>query len=239
MATAPSPSAALVRTARNEIERVQRTLSVLEQRRSALLAQLAALDAEAESYIRRRQLLEELTDIKRSTPHANSGRPAPAPARRAIKGRELRREAGRLLWSWKGATQIHYREWFERVLADGYAVGGKDPLASFLTNIRDSPAVLRGSAQGFYRLDPASIQRATQAIAEVEAELIDVERSIDRTYAGERSARSADELRGHRDNLKQRLRRLEADLQELRYVFDEEGVDGAAPVAEDSALRAA
>ena len=73
--------------------------------------------------------------------------------RRAIKGAELRRVAGQLLWTAQRERGIHYREWFERVIAEGYAIGGKDPVASFLTNIRDSPAVIRGSTQGHYMLD--------------------------------------------------------------------------------------
>lgn len=225
----------MVRTARNEIDRIERALAVTEQRRAALLAQLADLEAEAESYARRRRLLAELAQVEQATPIAETGVVTQPVATRAVKGRELRRAAGRLLWTWERNGQIHYREWFERVLAEGYATGGKDPAASFLTNIRDSPAVVRGSAQGFYRLDPSSIDRVNQAIGEAHAELADVQQSIERAYEGETELGSVESLRTHRDRLKQQLKRLEADTQELRYVF---GEDPAEPVA-SPALRAA
>jgi septal ring factor EnvC (AmiA/AmiB activator) len=233
-----SPSASLLRSARNEIERVERALGVIEQRRLALLAQLAELDAEAKGYARRRRLLEDLVEVEHATPVAELG-PAVGQAKVAIRGRNLRRIAGQLLWSWQGTEQIHYREWFERVLADGYAIGGKEPAASFLTNVRDSPAVVRGTAQGYYRLDPASRERIAQEIAEAEAELTDVQQSIDRAYAASASQESVQTLRAHRDRLKQQIRRLKSDLDEIRYVFEQEALEEARASDGRSALRAA
>jgi predicted nucleic acid-binding Zn-ribbon protein len=219
MATPPSPSPALVRTARSEIERIDRGLATIEQRRAALLGQLAELNEEADGYVRRRQLLEELLYIEQVTPSAAITTSSSLP-RRAVRGLELRRVAGRLLWSWQRDREINYREWFERTLAEGYAVGGKDPAASFLTNIRDSPAVRRGSKQGRYRLDPHSQERVAQELGEVRAELADLEQTVERAYVdGEQ--RGVDALRSHRDELKQRLKRLEGKMDELRYIFDE------------------
>ncbi len=239
MATSYSPSAAMVRTARNEIDRIERALAVTEQRRTALLAQLADLDAEVEGYARRRQLLAELAQVEQAAPTAQAGVVPPPIAARAVRGRELRRAAGRLLWAWKGTDPIHYREWFERVLAEGYATGGKDPAASFLTNIRDSPAVVRGSAQGFYRLDPSSVERVSQAIGEAQAELADVSQSIERAYTGDTQHGPVEALRKHRDGIKQQIKRLEADLQEVRYVLGEEPVAQGNESVSGPALRAA
>jgi hypothetical protein len=122
----------MARTARTEIERIARALQVIERRRAALLAQAAELQAEAEDYTRRQRLLEELVQVEQATPTAEIRVSPSQRVARSLRGRELRRAAGRLLWTWKGAEQIHYREWFERVLAKGYATGGKDPAASFL-----------------------------------------------------------------------------------------------------------
>jgi hypothetical protein len=221
MATPVPPSAALVRTARSEIDRIERALSTIEQRRAALHGLLAELDEEAESYAQRRRLLEELVYVEQVTPTAATGDTA-RPRRRAVKGAELRRVAGRLLWTAQRDQEIHYREWFERVIAEGYAVGGKDPAASFLTNIRDSPAVQRGSSPGHYRLDPTSTDRVAQQIGEVQAELADLERSIERAYADAEQHRSIAALREHRDRLNQNLKRLEAKMSELQYIFGEE-----------------
>lgn len=237
MATPSPPSTALLRTARSELERIDRALATIKQRRAALQGQLAELAEEAEGYERRRQLLQELVYVEHVTPTVAVASP-PTP-RRALKGAELRRVAGRLLWRTRRDTEIHYREWFERVIAEGYAIGGKDPAASFLTNIRDSPAVGRGSGQGHYRLDPASVRRVEQELGEVRAELLDLEQTIDRVYADAEQERSLQSLREHRDGLKQRMKRLEGQLAELQYIFDEspEQTDGDADT--ELALRAA
>jgi hypothetical protein len=213
----------LVRTARSEIERIERGLATIEQRRAALLGQLAELDEEAAGYVRRRQLLEELVYIEQVTPTAAIAAPTSVSSR-AIRGAELRRVAGRLLWSWQRDREIHYREWFERVMAQGYAVGGKDPGASFLTNIRDSPAVQRGSRQGHYRLDPGSLARVEQEFGEVRAELVDLDQTIERVYTDGQKPERIETLRSHRDQLKQRLKRLEGKMDELRYIFDEDSI---------------
>lgn len=245
MATAPSPSAALVRTARNEIDRVERQMSMIEQRREALRAQLADVEAEIETYARRKRLLEELLVVEGAEPVTEAaGRVRAAPARQALKGVELRRVAGRHLWNAQGEQEVGYREWFERLVAAGYAIGGKDPLASFLTNIRDSPAVIRGSRQGYYRLDPASSEPLEQQLSEIEAELADVERSINLAYAGEDESAQLDALRQHRTELRQAAKRAKAKLAEVRYVFQDVrsgGEDGEDPDASDptAALRAA
>jgi hypothetical protein len=238
MASFATPSAALVRTARSELERIDRGTATIEQRRAALLGQLAELDEEAESLTRRRLLLEELVSAEQAAPSGRA-RSARAPSRRSLKGAELRRVAGKLLWSTQRDSEIHYREWFERVIAESYAIGGKDPAASFLTNIRDSPAVRRGSMPGHYRLDPSSIELIGQQISEAHAELADLERSIERVYADTESGRSAEPLREHRERLQQSLKRLESSMNELRYIFAEDTSEPEITVRAVQPLQAA
>jgi hypothetical protein len=217
---------------------VQRQMSTIEQRRDALHAQLAEVDAELESYARRKQLLEELVFVEQVDPVTEVPRTASRPIRRAIKGAELRRVAARQLWTSQGEQEVHYRDWFERLIAAGYAIGGKDPLASFLTNIRDSPAVTRGSRQGYYRLDPRGAGPLEQQLNENQAELADVEESIERAYAaGEPSAR-IESLREHRSRLRQVTKRVEAKLDEVRYVFHDPEDDGAQREQSSSAALA-
>ncbi len=243
MATLPSPSAALVRTARSEIDRVQRQMATVEQRRDVLRAQLAELGAEFETYVRRMKLLEELVLVDQAEPTTDVAGSRARPARQAIKGAELRRVAGRQLWASQGEQEVHYREWFERLIVAGYAIGGKDPLASFLTNIRDSPAVARGSRQGYYKLDPESATPLEQQLSEVQAELADVERSIDLAYADADPSARVEALREHRSHLRQTAKRLEARLDEVRYVFQgrRDGDDRQDPHTAETAaaLRAA
>jgi DNA repair exonuclease SbcCD ATPase subunit len=218
MSSSQSPGAALVRAARGEDQRIERALAVIEQRRSSLLAQVSELDREAAEYRRRKELLEQLVPGDAAAMTSTDEASPPDAALRAVKGRELRRVAGRILWGSEHDGQIHYREWFERVLAAGYAVGGKDPVASFLTNVRDSPAVVRGTRQGYYRLESASLDRVAQGIRETEAELADAEQSLERArLAGDRAR--IDELRTHRDRLNQALRRQADEVAELRHIF--------------------
>lgn len=77
---------------------------------------------------------------------------------RQLQGQRLREEAARILLERRGLrVPIHYREWFELVTADGVTVVGKDPLATFLTQITRSPIVLRvDDGAGVYALDPHS-----------------------------------------------------------------------------------
>jgi hypothetical protein len=151
--------------------------------------------------------------------------------------------AGRQLWDAQGEQEVHYREWFERLIAAGYAIGGKDPLASFLTNIRDSPAVARGSKQGYYKLDPSSAGPLEQQLSEVQAELADVDQSIDLAYTDTERSTRIDALRQHRSHLRQTMKRVEARLDEVRYVFQErQGGDDQRNLATSGAaapLRAA
>lgn len=236
MASPPIPSAKLVRAAQGEIERVERAKATIEQRRATLLAELHELDQTIEGYARRRRLLDELvseqTDSIETTAPSHDQAPSQAwSPRRAVRGRELRRIAGQLLWRSERDSEIHYRDWFERVITAGFAIGGKDPAASFLTNIRDSPAVIRGSRPGYYRLDPHSLDKLKGQIGETQAELTDLERSIERAREGSSDAMHIKRLGAHQDHLTQTLKRTEAEAEELAYIFAENQTttDPAAP----------
>jgi hypothetical protein len=215
-----APSSSLTRAAGSEFDRIDRLLAGLGQRRAALEAQLADLDAEMSALRERQQLLQLLVPETGSA--SGSLSTPPITAAKVVKGRALRRVAGRLLWQLQGDGEIHYREWFERVMAVGYVVRGKEPAAAFLTNVRDSPAVTRGSRPGYYRLDPSSRERLTQALAEAHAELADVTDLLDRTRHAGAPLDDADRLRRHRDALTQRIRRFELDARELDAIFASE-----------------
>lgn len=74
----------------------------------------------------------------------------------ALRGQRLREVAVELMARRQGIREpIHYREWFELLAAEGHTVAGKNPLATFLTQVTRSPVVLRESEQpGVYRVDP-------------------------------------------------------------------------------------
>jgi hypothetical protein len=59
-----------------------------------------------------------------------------------LRGKKLQEIAVELLRQRHGAgTPVHYRDWFELLTKAGVRVAGKDPLATFLTQIARAPAV--------------------------------------------------------------------------------------------------
>lgn len=92
---------------------------------------------------------------------------------RQLQGQALREEAARILLDQRGVrVAIHYREWFELVIAEGLTVAGKDPLATFLTSITRSPVIARVDAgQGVYQLDPqGAYERARSRLQQAMAD---------------------------------------------------------------------
>jgi hypothetical protein len=192
----------------------------LSRRRDTLAAELAELEAQMDELRERQRLLDMLVE----GPERDEGSPTPAAGTGAttpLRGRRLRLIAAQLLWRSVGKQEVYYREWFEQLIQAGYAVGGRDPLASFLTNVRDSPAVVRGQTQGFYRLDPTRMDAVAHDLAEARAELADLEQSLQRARAHSDTA-AIERLREHRDQLAATIKRLEARRDELAAVFSDE-----------------
>lgn len=222
MATSTPPHASLVRAAAAEEERVDRALARLSHRRDTLAAELADLESQMGELHERRRLLAMLVDGPASAEDLRADAVAPPRAGvTAVRGRELRRVAAQLLWRTSQTTEIHYREWFERLVAAGYAVGGRDPLASFLTNVRDSPAVVRGARAGFYRLDPARRDVVARELAEKDAELADLQRALAAAREAGDDPR-VEALRADRRTLTAARKRLADRADELAAVFGED-----------------
>jgi hypothetical protein len=222
MATSTPPHASLVRAAAAEEERVDRALQRLSHRRDTLAAELADLESQMGELNQRRQLLAMLVEGPEAAEGlASAVAPAPRAGVTAVRGRQLRRVATQLLWRTSRDGEVHYREWFERLLAEGYAVGGRDPLASFLTNVRDSPAVVRGERPGFYRLDPGRREAIARGLDEKAAELADLEAALKAArVAGD--AERVESLRADRRTLGAERKRLEGQAQELAAVFGDD-----------------
>jgi hypothetical protein len=71
-----------------------------------------------------------------------------------LRGQRLREVAIQVLKRRRGeGATVHYREWFELLVADGHRVAGKDPVATFLTQLSRAPEVEPiGRRTGMYRL---------------------------------------------------------------------------------------
>jgi hypothetical protein len=75
-----------------------------------------------------------------------------------LRGERLRETAVEVLWRHHRAGDVvHYKQWFELVVADGHRIGGKNPAATFLTQVARIDSVERvGRRSGLYRLVSSS-----------------------------------------------------------------------------------
>lgn len=71
-----------------------------------------------------------------------------------LRGKRLQEVALEMLRDQAGpGVPIHYRAWYELVVSAGHAVGGKDPLATFLAQVHRSDEVESlGGRSGLYQL---------------------------------------------------------------------------------------
>jgi hypothetical protein len=71
-----------------------------------------------------------------------------------LRGQRLQQVALQVLQThWGTQREIHYRQWFDLVQAQGYRVGGKDPVATFLSQVHRAPGVVSvGHRSGRYQL---------------------------------------------------------------------------------------
>ena len=74
-----------------------------------------------------------------------------------VRGQKLRELAVELLRQKKGGRAvIHYRDWYALVVESGVRVGGKDPIAAFLTQVSRADGVESVRPRsGLYRLRAA------------------------------------------------------------------------------------
>jgi hypothetical protein len=74
-----------------------------------------------------------------------------------LRGRRLREVAVAVLRERRGAgVVIHYTEWFDLVAHEGVQIGGKNPAATFLTQISKAPEIESVRPRsGLYRLRAA------------------------------------------------------------------------------------
>jgi hypothetical protein len=71
-----------------------------------------------------------------------------------LRGERLREVASKVLWQhFQEGDVVHYKQWFDLVVADGHRIGGKNPAATFLTQVARVSTVERtGRRSGLYKL---------------------------------------------------------------------------------------
>jgi hypothetical protein len=74
-----------------------------------------------------------------------------------LRGERLREVAAKVLWqNFREGDVVHYRQWFDLVTAEGHRIGGKNPAATFLTQVaRESTVERMGRRSGLYKLKAA------------------------------------------------------------------------------------
>lgn len=179
-----------------ERERVERELLRLREREDRLAHELNAI-REAQS-----TLQDELVVLQRlsSSPPTDEIRAADERRRlrvvtdassRIAEGREvvlrgaqIRETAVRVLASSATSQAVHYRTWFELLRHEGFAPAGKDPLATFLTQIGRSPVVQRSTAPGMYSLDLRAPERIRTHLEQLRAKLGDLDENASWLHLG-------------------------------------------------------
>ena len=228
---APTPSARLVRAAAAERAELGRHRERLLSARGSLRAELQGIEASLRELDERDALLDRLAGPPAGSVAIAAGgeRSRPESAGRApLRGPAIRRAAVEVLLAQPEAPQaLHYRAWFEVLVAAGYEVAGKDPLAVFLTQLSRSPVVRRGTQSGVYELDPGAPRRLRDRLDALHAEL--------RGIAGTPSA-TADltAIRGRRAALTTQISQVEKALEEAEALLGPRaaaGPAGPAPVA--------
>lgn len=192
----------LQRAAQAERQRIDVALDRIAERIEALDAERAKLRDEAARLRMRGQLLDQIIDPTQD-PQIDQSPGV------VLRGSKLRVEATRLLVEHVGTRQAtHYRDWYQLFLDAGFVVLGKRPQATFLTAVGRSPIVRRGDEPGTYYIDPALATEMSSQLAEVRAELGDLESLI------ARDPNPTSALRQHRVSLLAARRHLETRVGE-------------------------
>jgi chaperonin cofactor prefoldin len=218
----PTPSPRLVKAAEAEREQLARHRRELMATRESLRAELERVEGSLEELAERETLLDRLTGP--TTARSGPAHELEHLARRTadddesvtvLRGPAIRREALRVLLAHPDHPEaLHYREWFSLMHDDGFRVAGKDPLATFLTQLSRSPAVRKSTRAGVYELDRGALRRLRRRRDELHEEL----RALTTTPA---HGTEVSAVRTRRTELNAELSRVEKALEEVELLFAE------------------
>jgi hypothetical protein len=216
-----------VKAAEAERAQLARHRRELLEARESLRAELERIEGSLEELAERETLLDRLTGPPLTAAEADGD--AERLARRTsdedesvvLRGPAIRREAVRVLLAQPDRPEaMHYRDWFSLLQAHGFPVAGKDPLATFLTQLSRSPAVRKSTQAGVYELDRGALRRLRRRRDELQDEL----RAL--TAPGQGAEVSV--LRTRRTELNTELGRVEKALEEVELLFTDAPKDASA-----------
>jgi hypothetical protein len=221
-----TPSRRMQAAAAAERERVERELARLAARQDELAAELAAVQARRATLEQQREVLNHFTFGNGGTTSDTEGRriralqarqPPGASVKTVLRGAHIRETAVRVLAAnAQPDAPVHYRDWFELVTAQGFIPAGKDPLATFLTQVSRSPVVQRTTSSGMYVLDLDFSRRARERLQRLTAELAETQHA-----SSELTVEEIATARERRGQLTAKLQETERQIEEaLRSLGD-------------------
>jgi hypothetical protein len=179
-----TPSRRIRSAAAAERDRVERELTRLAARERQLGQELDRIRGSREVLEHELGVLEQLADSPATAPRlplrstrrlqvvSEPDDDAGLAGVTMLRGAQVRETAVRVLaGSGQSDRAVHYRTWFDLLRQRGFLPAGKDPLATFLTQIGRSPAVRRSTEPGVYSLDLAFPERASAQLDRLKAEL--------------------------------------------------------------------
>lgn len=149
MPAGPSLSQPLREAAEAERLLVVQRIAELREQARRMHALAAAADEDLAASERLLNQLDEMLDV---APQMSM-----TAADEALRGHRLRDVAIQILKRRRGdAVAVHYREWYELVVHEGHRIAGKNPVATFLTQVSRADEVESvGRRSGLYRLRTA------------------------------------------------------------------------------------
>ncbi len=221
-----TPSRRLQSAALAERERVQRKLAELDRRHAELAGGLDQVSAARDELREQLSMLNRLAhDSDDVSGGERAGDTGPGVGLRklasgagetattdatTLRGQAIREAAVRVLAaSPRAYDPVHYKDWFALLRADGLLPAGKDPLATFLTQLGRSPVITRTSGQGVYMLDHQFPDRARRKLEQLQRELRDAHDAAVGPNVADVAA-----VRERRSELVTEVERLERELDE-------------------------
>jgi hypothetical protein len=217
-----APSKRLRSAALAERDRLLRDLDRTDKRISALRSDLAEAERNAGDIRRQLALLAQLAHdeeqdsafpVQRSLRAVEPAIGAAAteyeaPPRGYLRGADIRVAAVRILASTENpARPIHYGEWYDLLTQAGYGVAGRDPQATFLTQVGRSPLVKHTGERGFYALDLDAPRRLSERLHELHTELAGL-------HQGQQTIEAIATVRERRAELTSEYAKVERELEE-------------------------
>jgi chromosome segregation ATPase len=186
---------------RNELAEAERNAGDI-RRQLALLAQLAHDEEQDSAFPIQRSLRAVDPDVDETAAEYER------PVHGYLRGADIRLAAVRILASTENpAKPIHYGEWYDLVTQAGYGVAGRDPQATFLTQVGRSPIVKHTCDRGFYALDLDAPRRLSEQLRELHVELVGL-------HQGQQTIEAIATVRERRAELTSEYAKVERELEE-------------------------